>query len=66
MISQASTADSETVKNLVRSLPPKKCLVIGRVVNNLPFLVSVKDVNYKTLGITKRFFDIKREIEKAK
>ena len=56
MISQASTVDADTIKNIVRSLSPRKCLVIGKVANFLPFLVNVKDIDYKTLGNTKRFF----------
>lgn len=56
MIAQASRADSETVKSIVKSLPPRRCLVIGKVVKDLPVVVNVRDIEYTTMGTTKRFF----------
>jgi DNA helicase HerA-like ATPase len=56
MISQASTVDSDTVKNIVRGLPARRCLIIGKVVNNLPQLVTVRSIGYRALGTTKKFF----------
>ncbi len=58
MISQASRADADTVKSIVKSLPPRRCLVIGKVVKDLPVVVNVRDLNYMALGATKRFFKV--------
>ena len=56
MISQASVTDSETIKSIVKMLPPHYCLVIGKVVSDLPIVVKVSEAPFETLGYTKRFF----------
>ncbi len=56
MIAKASTADSETIKSIVRTLPRKQCLILGKVVSDLPMLVKVGEAKFLTLGQTKRFF----------
>jgi len=56
MVSKASMVDVETVKSLVRTLPPKHCLVIGKAASNLPCLIRVASPNFQALGETKRFF----------
>ncbi len=60
MISRASVTDSETIKTLVRSLPPRTCLALGRVVNDLPVVFKVAATEMMTLGETKSFFRISR------
>jgi len=56
MVSKASMVDVDTVKSLVRTLPPRHCLVIGKAAGNLPCLIRVASPNFQALGETKRFF----------
>ncbi|MGQ9780754.1 MAG: ATP-binding protein [Nitrososphaeria archaeon] len=56
LVSRASTVDVETVKSLVRTLPPRCCLVIGKVAANMPCLVQVSTSDFQAMGETKRFF----------
>ncbi|MEM1584463.1 MAG: DUF87 domain-containing protein [Nitrososphaerota archaeon] len=55
-LAKASRVDVETVKRIVKTLPPRRCLVIGRVVNDLPIVVKVRELPVKTMGETKLFF----------
>ncbi len=57
MIAKASTADSQTIRSIVRTLPRRHCLILGKVVADLPMLVKVSETKFLTLGQTKRFFD---------
>ncbi|MEM0287774.1 MAG: DUF87 domain-containing protein [Nitrososphaerota archaeon] len=57
MIAQASMTDFETVKSIIRSLPPRHCLVLGKVVNDMPVVLRVKDTDFQTLGFTRLFFN---------
>lgn len=56
MIARASTADSETIRSIVRTLPKRHCLVLGKVVSDLPMLIKVGEARFLTLGQTKKFF----------
>ena len=57
MIAKASTADSQTIRSIVRTLPRRHCLILGKVVGKyLPMLVKVSETKFLTLGQTKRFF----------
>ncbi|MCX8193214.1 MAG: DUF87 domain-containing protein [Nitrososphaeria archaeon] len=60
-LAKASRVDAETVKRIVKALPQRKCLVIGRVVNDLPIVVKVRELMLKTMGETKLFFTSIRE-----
>ncbi len=55
-IARASTADSETIRSIVRTLPRRQCLVLGKIVSDLPMLVKVGETKFLTLGQTKKFF----------
>jgi DNA helicase HerA-like ATPase len=57
LISQASMADTDTVKAIVRTLPARMCLLLGHAVNNLPVVVSVDAFDSPESGVTRRFFD---------
>ncbi len=57
LVSQASMVDSDTIKAIVRTLPPRMCLALGHVVNNLPVVVSVSPFDSPSSGVTRRFFD---------
>jgi uncharacterized protein len=56
IIARASTADSDTIKSIVRTLPRRHCLILGKVVSDLPMLVKVGETRFKPLGQTKKFF----------
>jgi len=62
MVSKASTVDVDTIESLVRTLPPRHCLVIGKVAANMPSLVQVAPVDFQALGETKRFFKNKVQV----
>jgi hypothetical protein len=55
-VAQASMTDVETVKSIVRSLPPRRCLVLGKAVADLPVVVQVREASFQTLGYTRLFF----------
>ncbi len=63
MVSQASMADTDTVKAIVRTLPPRVCLVLGHVVNNLPVMVGIDPFDAPSTGETRTFFH--EEVELA-
>jgi hypothetical protein len=56
MIGRASTADSDTIKSIVRTLPRRHCLILGKVVADLPMLVKVGESRFMAMGQTKKFF----------
>jgi len=57
LVSQASMADTDTVKAIVRTLPPRMCLLLGHAVRNLPVVVSIDPFDSPASGLTRRFFD---------
>ncbi|HUI00985.1 MAG TPA: DUF87 domain-containing protein [Nitrososphaerales archaeon] len=56
LVSQASTADTDTVRSIVRTLPPRMCLALGHAVSNLPIVVSVDQFDSPPTGMTRLFF----------
>ncbi|HUH82292.1 MAG TPA: DUF87 domain-containing protein [Nitrososphaerales archaeon] len=62
LVSQASMADSDTVKVIVRTLPPRMCLLLGYAVRNLPVVVNVDPIDTPPSGITRRFFEAPVEV----
>jgi len=57
LVAQASMADTDTVKAIVRTLPPRMCLLLGYAVRNLPVVVSIDPFDSPASGLTRRFFD---------
>jgi Helicase HerA, central domain len=57
LVSQASMADTDTVKAIVRTLPPRMCLLLGHAVRNLPVVVSIDPFDSPASGLTRRFFE---------
>jgi hypothetical protein len=57
LVSQASMADSDTVRAIVRTLPPRMCLLLGHAVGNLPVIVTVDSIDAPASGETRRFFE---------
>ena len=62
LVSQASMADTDTVKAIVRTLPPRMCLLLGYAVRNLPVVVSVDPMDSPPTGLTRRFFEDQLEL----
>lgn len=58
-ISKASRIDAETARLIAKSLPPRHCLIIGKVVSDLPVVVKVREIPLKTMGETKLLFKMK-------
>jgi hypothetical protein len=56
LVAQASMADADTVKAIVRTLPPRMCLMLGHAVRNLPVVVNVDPFDSPASGTTRRFF----------
>jgi DNA helicase HerA-like ATPase len=59
-ISKISLVDRDTIKSIVRTLPQRYSLLIGKMVQELPIVVKVPQLDIKTYGETKRFFRRKR------
>jgi DNA helicase HerA-like ATPase len=55
-ISRVSLADAETIRSIVKTLPQRHCLTIGKVVYELPIVVKIAEAGVLTLGETKKFF----------
>lgn len=58
-ISRVSVADTDTIKSIVRTLPQRQCLVMGKVMRDLPVVLRTVPSEVLTLGETKRFFRVK-------
>ncbi|MEM3637099.1 MAG: DUF87 domain-containing protein [Conexivisphaerales archaeon] len=56
MVAQASMTDFETVKSIVRSLQPRSCLVLGKVVGDLPVVIRTLEADFQSMGRTRLFF----------
>lgn len=55
-VSRASRVDAETVKSVARDLPSHHCLVLGKVVNDFPIVVKVRELDAQAMGKTRLFF----------
>ena len=62
LVSQASMADTDTVRAIVRTLPPRKCLLLGHAVGNLPLVVQIDPFDSPPSGTTRKFFQAPKEI----
>lgn len=58
-ISRVSATDTDTIKSIVRMLPQRHCLVIGKAVHDLPIVIKTTPAEVLTFGETKKFFTIK-------
>jgi len=56
LVAQASMADADTVKAIVKTLPPRMCLLLGYAVRNLPVVVGVDPFDSPASGLTRRYF----------
>jgi len=55
-VSRAARVDSETVKSIAQGLPPHRCLVLGKAVNDFPIVAKVRAFDVQTMGQTRLFF----------
>jgi DNA helicase HerA-like ATPase len=55
-VSKATMVDVETVNVITKELPPRHCLVLGKVTNDFPLIVEVKPLKAKVMGQTRLFF----------
>ena len=55
-ISKVSLADNETIKSIVKTLPQRSCLAIGKAMGDLPVVFKVSTSELLSLGETKKFF----------
>jgi hypothetical protein len=55
-ISKVSLADNDTIRSIVRTLPQRQCLAIGKAVCDLPMVIKVAAAEVMMLGETKKFF----------
>lgn len=58
-ISRVSLVDNDTVKSIVRTLPQRQCLAIGKAVCDLPMVVKIAAADVLAMGETKKFFSKK-------
>lgn len=58
-IAKVSLADNDTIRSIVRTLPQRQCLAIGKVVCDLPMVVKISAADVMTMGETKKFFSKK-------
>jgi hypothetical protein len=57
IVSKVAKVDAETIRMIVRDLPPHRCLAIGDIVANFPLVVNVRSLDVETLGSTRYFFE---------
>jgi len=57
IVSKVAKVDQDTIRSVVRDLPPFRCLAIGDVVANFPLVVDVRALEVQTLGATRYFFE---------
>jgi hypothetical protein len=56
IVSKVAKVDADTIRMVVRDLPPHRCLVIGDIVANFPLIINVRPLEIQTLGGTRYFF----------
>lgn len=57
IVSKVAKVDADTIRMIVRDLPPHRCLMIGDIVANFPLVVNVRPLELQTLGATRYFFE---------
>lgn len=55
-IARVSMIDGDTLKAIVKYIPPRYCLAVGRLTGNLPVLFHCAEADMLTYGETKLFF----------
>jgi len=55
-VSPAAKIDPETVIQVAKALPIRRCLTVGEATNHYPFIIDVTALGVKTAGVTRKFF----------
>ncbi len=55
-ISRTAKADIETIRSLVKTLPERRCLILGEMVEDFPIIAHVRSLDVQTMGETRYFF----------
>jgi len=55
-VSKATMTDAETINIIAKELPPHHCLVLGKVANDFPLIIRVKELKVRAMGETRLFF----------
>jgi DNA helicase HerA-like ATPase len=56
IVSKVAKLDGETIRMIIRDLPPQRCLAVGDLVGNFPMVINVRSLEVQTLGATRYFF----------
>ncbi|RLI05063.1 hypothetical protein DRO26_03290 [Candidatus Bathyarchaeota archaeon] len=57
VISKVAKVDGETMKSIANSLEPHHCLTIGQITREVPVVIKIKELDIKTMGETRKFFN---------
>ena len=57
VVSKVAKVDADTIRMVVRDLPPRRCLAVGDVVADFPLVFNVRQLEVQTLGATRYFFE---------
>lgn len=57
IVSKVAKVDADTIRMIVRDLPPHRCLMVGDIVANFPLVVNIRPLEVQTLGATRYFFE---------
>jgi DNA helicase HerA-like ATPase len=55
-VARSTATDAETIRAIVRTLPPRNCLLLGQTVKEFPIVVQVEPLDVMTLGESRLFF----------
>lgn len=55
-VSKATMVDAQTINTIAKELPPHYCLVLGKVTNDFPLIMKVKELKVEEMGETRLFF----------
>jgi hypothetical protein len=56
IVSKVAKLDGDTIRMIVKDLPPQRCLVVGDLVDSFPMVINVRPLEVQTLGATRYFF----------
>ncbi len=59
-LSRISAVDGDTIKSIVKDIGRGYCLILGKVVSDMPVVVKVSELSFKAMGETKRIFEAVR------
>ncbi len=49
--------DPDTLQQVARALPSRRCLAVGETTSHYPFVIATKPLPVQTTGKTRFFFD---------